>query len=200
MHTDKTIYAYVGSIPKNVQITPFACEKRNEEIEICASEKRKIERFCVWKLLEYALKERLGESVDLRTFDKQSSGKWTRNDVYFSLSHSGETVAVALAFDEVGIDVESGKDKLLRLREKILNEQEKDVFCALGDEAKTNYLAEKWTQKEAIFKAFGSGVFVPKDIDTTSMQTHTKWENDYCISLAKWEADRVVWQKVEKYL
>lgn len=202
--TDNRIYVYVGVIPKTVQIGSVTCEKRNEDIAVCVSDKARKERYCVWKLLEYALRKTYGNGVDLTAFEKQASGKWVSPNACFSLSHSGEIAVVALAECAVGIDVERGKEKLLRLHEKILCDNEKVAYATIQEELRVRYLMEKWTQKEAVFKAYGKGAFLPKEVDTNGYSTLSKWEKfgeeDYCISLAVAGIENVSWEYVEEYL
>ncbi len=201
---DENIYVYVGAIPKSVQITELSCQARNEEISACANERVRKERYCVWKLLEYALRKTQGDRVDLSAFEKLPSGKWASKDICFSLSHSGDMAAVALSLRAVGVDVERGKEKLLRLQEKILCEAERAVFARLTGEDKERYLLEKWTQKEAIFKAYGENGFVPREVDTQNYQAATKWEErfgeEYCVSVVGEGIENVRWCSADEYL
>ena len=185
MHTDKTIYAYVGSIPKNVQITPFACEKRNEEIEICASEKRKLERFCVWKLLEYALERTFGKKMKKLVFAKTYCGKWVCEGYEFSLSHSHGVVAVAVSRKPVGVDIELDHQMKEGIEKKILSDVEFAEFEGVDKDKQNDYLLTKWTQKESVFKTMNLPSYSIKDVKKESVKTFKiqESERDYYLSV-----------------
>ena len=66
----------------------------------------------------------------------------------FNLAHSGDTVVVAVAVDQVGVDVEDLRalPNAERLARRICTPQELDALLQL------------WTAKEAVLKALGSGI------------------------------------------
>lgn len=96
-------------------------------------------------------------------FYRTSSGKpFIQEDIAFNLSHSAESVAVALAQsnDEcaVGVDVECYKD-MDDLESMI------DMVCHPDEKSQLNVCADRqasffclWTAKEALLKANGSGL------------------------------------------
>ncbi len=180
---DKT-HIYVGQIPKEFCYVLVCPLDRQREIENCKNERVRREKYCAWKLLEYALKDALGVSMAETQFAKLPSGKWTARDFCFSLSHSGEAVAVALSTTPIGVDVEKDMDKLLRLQDKILSENERKEYTCVED--KPRYLLEKWTQKESIFKAYKEKGFVPREIDTKKYSTRTWYlqSSRGCLSVA----------------
>ena len=185
VQTDKSeVHIYVGQIPKEICFTPVFPLDRQREIEACKNERARREKYCAWKLLEYALKDAFDISILETRFEKLPSGKWTAKDFCFSLSHTGETVAVALSKTPVGIDVEKGIDKLMRLQDKILSEDEREEYSFVVD--KPRYLLEKWTQKESIFKAYKEGGFVPREMDTKGYSTRTWYlqSGEVCFSVA----------------
>ena len=96
--------------------------------------------------------------------------------VFFSISHSGEYVAIAVADVEIGIDVEKRKQVSDKLVKKVCNEQE--VLYVLGDKNNNAELDEDacvrflevWTSKEAIFKCLGAWDGDYKSLDSFSEQ------------------------------
>ncbi|MBE5745108.1 MAG: 4'-phosphopantetheinyl transferase superfamily protein [Clostridiales bacterium] len=198
------IDVYVGVIPTAVETFPVQCAARNDEIAACKSEKTRREKYCVWKLLEYALRDTFGKENAPKTFEKRDGGKWTAEGCCFSLSHGGNVVAVAVSSKTVGVDVERKRDKLLRAREKYLTDDEKKAFALLREEQRLPFLLERWTQKESIFKEYGQGAFLPKQIDTKMYHTATKWieiqGETYCLSVAGEGLDTIRYQIVESYL
>jgi 4'-phosphopantetheinyl transferase len=79
---------------------------------------------------------------------------------YFNLAHSGDAVVLAVADDEVGVDVEelrplSSTDRLAR---RICTPRELGELLARGVGARSAALLRLWTAKEAVLKALGSGI------------------------------------------
>lgn len=77
---------------------------------------------------------------------------------HFSISHCGDYAAAIVSKDKrVGVDIEIPVEKILRIKNKFLNEIEKrqwqDEF-SLYDEQFTTLL---WSCKEAVFKWYGEG-------------------------------------------
>jgi 4'-phosphopantetheinyl transferase len=70
-------------------------------------------------------------------------------NLHISISHSYPFVAIALAENNIGIDLEQPKEKMIKLQHK---------FCHPSDyqditEDKIEYLAKIWCIKEALYKA-----------------------------------------------
>lgn len=81
-------------------------------------------------------------------------------DLYCSVSHSGNRVAVAMCRNAVvGIDVESVESGDPRDVDRlILADEEREVWQALNEVARRLALYEYWTRKEAVLKATGDGL------------------------------------------
>jgi 4'-phosphopantetheinyl transferase len=81
--------------------------------------------------------------------------------VTFSLSHSGERIAIAVARDRaVGVDVERWSDDIVydELAEFCFSRAERAALAALPAERKQRAFFAAWTRKEAYIKALGVGV------------------------------------------
>ena len=77
---------------------------------------------------------------------------------HFSISHCGDYAAAIVSKNKrVGVDIEIPVEKILRIKNKFLNEKEKiswqDEFVQ-NDERFTTLL---WSCKEAVFKWYGNG-------------------------------------------
>jgi len=87
----------------------------------------------------------------------------------FSVSHSGDLVAVAVATAPVGVDVEQldGRERELgggdpvTLARMVLAEEERAALAAVGPEGRARAFLVAWTRKEAVTKARGDGLRVP---------------------------------------
>jgi 4'-phosphopantetheinyl transferase len=86
-------------------------------------------------------------------------------DVEFSVSHSGDLVAVAVAAAPVGVDVEQLEDRPrgdpVALGRVVLAEPEREALGALAPAARARAFLVAWTRKEAVTKAQGDGLRVP---------------------------------------
>ena len=74
---------------------------------------------------------------------------------YISISHSFDYAVVAISSQNVGVDVELIRDKIVRLSGKFCNENELALAPHTSVE-KMNYLTEIWSVKEALFKMCNS--------------------------------------------
>lgn len=164
---------YAANIPDEIALKPLYPTERMQEIGSCKNERVKKQKYCVWKLLGYALQRSYGLRLEELSFQKEKCGKWTAEGCFFSLSHCDGIAVVALSRQKVGVDVEKIADKMTKLKEKFLTEKELAQWETQED--KLGYLAEKWTQKESVFKMQGGSVFSPKTIEAGEYNTHTAW-------------------------
>ena len=94
------------------------------------------------------------------------------HDLRFSLSHSQDAVAIALARGfEVGIDLEAVRplpdcDQLAR---SVLSSAELHAFEALPAERRTTAFFHAWTRKEAFLKVTGEGLSRPANTVETGL-------------------------------
>lgn len=171
---------YFATFDDGLQVTNVLPQARNDYVQAAADAKIKRQRFAVWRLLDIALKGRLGNGTDSYRFVRQQSGKWTSPDlpIYFSLSHSDGAAAVAISNRPVGVDVQSVKEFSRRdcaaLANRILTEREKRDFSALPLQSRPSFLAELWASKESLFKLDGNGVFQPCALHADSGNTTCK--------------------------
>jgi 4'-phosphopantetheinyl transferase len=82
---------------------------------------------------------------------------------HFNLTHSGGLVALAIADDEVGIDIENVRAIAMaqRLAHRFFSPEERKHVFELEGEARDRAFLRIWTQKEAYLKATGLGVGMP---------------------------------------
>ena len=142
---------YLAKIPEQIQGEIY-CKERSLEIVSCQSDKVKKQKFYAWRLLELCAKKH-GFNVEDLHFYKMQNGKWKCSEFEFSLSHSENFVAVILSSEKVGIDLQ--KDCELKtdlFASKILTKSELLEYSQLQDYNKREFLIEKWTQKESVYK------------------------------------------------
>ncbi len=165
----------------------IADRERRKYIESFKTEQGQKERINAWILLGFALKDK--QNIKDLNIKRDENGKWVCDDVYFSLSHSGNGVAVAVSDMPIGVDIE----RIFRKNQpvSVLNEREKSIYLPQSD--KDRAFAEIWTKKESIFKKNGKRIFLPKKTDSASEETLSKFINidgeEYCLSVTGREAE-----------
>jgi len=120
-------------------------------------------------ILRDALKERYSY-INYRDFRYNKQGKpylADNNDIFFSISHTKNVVAVAVSNYEVGIDVERLRDVGDDLINMIASPLEKERVLASDDSQREFF--RLWTMKESYAKAYGMSVteLLKKDVETS---------------------------------
>lgn len=161
------IDVYVAVLPKSEAGAPLSCSERQKEIDALRNERVRREKYYVWRLLEYAIKNSLGADASRLCFTKGKNERWSCEGFEFSLSHSGSALAVAISDKAVGVDVERIRVRRAeRMAEYILTSRELCEYEILSDEEKEEWLIHKWCEKEAIFKSWDKEFFSPSKIET----------------------------------
>ena len=183
------IKIYVARLPQIERNEPLLCLERQNEINSISNERVRREKYYVWKLLEYAIKNGLEKDASSIRFKKSKNGKWSCKEFEFSISHSTEAIAVAVSDESVGIDVERIRVKRSKkMAEYILTEDEYFEYSDIPDENGENYIVRKWCQKEAVFKTQNKAHFRPSEIETAEYFCVTKnfdiGEEKYILAVA----------------
>ena len=85
---------------------------------------------------------------------------------YFSISHCKEGIAVAVDDQPIGIDIEGIRHAEQDLIERVMNEKER-----VGMDARA--FTRLWTQKEAVVKAQGTGIYSFEQLQTILEESGT---------------------------
>lgn len=103
---------------------------------------------------------------------------------YFSISHCKAGIAVAIDDAPIGIDIETIRHANVDLVERTMNEKERLGIRELGMREFTRL----WTQKEAIVKAEGTGIYSFEQLQTILDNGHwtldTFEKDNYIYSIA----------------
>lgn len=103
---------------------------------------------------------------------------------YFSISHCKAGIAVAIDDQPIGIDIETIRHANEDLVERTMNEKERLGIRELGMREFTRL----WTQKEAIVKAEGTGIYSFEQLQTILDNGHwtldTFEKDNYIYSIA----------------
>ena len=199
---------FTAAIPNEVCVAGVYPPLRNDDIVNSASEKVRKEKFCAWKLLEYAFLQVFGKAMREISFTRLPNGKWACDFCYFSLSHSENMVAVAISDAPVGVDIEkiAPVKNQARMAEKILTETELAEYQRLALSPTANeFLLEAWTKKESLFKlgsvddngqeSSAPSGFIPRRVSAFVDYAFTKrisaQDGDYFLSVASEAAKNV---------
>lgn len=122
-------------------------------------------------LAEYGLKEQ----DMLYGLNEHSKPYFTnREDIKFSLSHSGEYVAVAVSHKEIGIDIQQTGVVNLKIAERFFTRYECEYIKSRDD------FYRIWALKESFIKAIGKGLAMPLNsfcIEDLDRKPRVKFEN-----------------------
>lgn len=172
-----TVYVYLAKFDNNVQVKPVLPAIRNQAIQRCTDLLTRQQRYCVWRLLDYALKQHCGKGVDGFNFTALPNGNWsTSANARFSLSHCDNVVVVAISAQEVGVDVEAVASFTDRASDeafinRVLNNAESQQLRITAPARRNQTLALFWTSKESVFKMKNGSYFSPRSIDTTLLDS-----------------------------
>ncbi len=101
-----------------------------------------------------------------RNFEYNEHGKpFLPEGPHFSISHCKEGIAVAVDDEEpIGIDIEGIRRVDQELIARVMNEEEQSRIASAAEPARV--FTRLWTQKEAIVKAQGVGIFSFEQLKT----------------------------------
>lgn len=177
---------YLCTISQDLEIFPLTNADRQREIEKCSNEKVKREKYAVFKLFQYALKDAFNEDFSDKAY-KDDKGKWKVDGVEFSFSHADGVVAVLFSDEQCGVDIEKverflDKENLsMKLENKVLSAEE---------------LSKLWTKKESAFKCLNKERFDYKKVDLEDKKIKTFYQEffgkQYCISVCGESIDNLI--------
>ena len=106
---------------------------------------------------------------------------YTTLPMEFSITHSGDWVAVAFDTEPIGIDLEVRRPINEKLARRLCTEQ--DLSHLKGDF--NLRLLELWTAKEAHFKRIGTGITNLKSVSYAQLNVQHIVTEDYVISIER---------------
>jgi len=103
-------------------------------------------------LLRKLLNLDTSESLDTR-IDEHEKPYIFNKSYHFSITHSFDYAGVIVSRDHlVGLDIEQINDKIIRIEDKFMSEEEKGF---IDPNQKIQHLYACWSAKEALYKLFG---------------------------------------------
>ena len=89
---------------------------------------------------------------DFDLFYDKSGKPHLKDGNHISISHSHEFSTIIISTQKAGIDIEMQRDKILRIADKFVNNQELQRLKSFDNQDFIKKLTVKWGAKEAIFK------------------------------------------------
>ncbi len=156
----------------------YMCPERQAKVDSCKIELMK----CQTLAGEYIARSLIAEAWNLDATKlsilPDPKGKLYAEGhphIHLSISHSGNTVAVAVADRPIGIDVEEIRPLKLKLATRFCLEEEieyifghlptEEELCSSGEGDTLKRFLEIWTLKEAYFKCIGTGITDLKSVN-----------------------------------
>lgn len=169
-----TLDVYVAAIPDKKKIHTVHPQSRDDEIKGVKNNELRYHKYYAWRLLEYGVTHSLGYKFKGLEFRKNPNGKWICPDFEFSISHSGNAVAVAISRKRVGVDIQIfSEPRSERFAERMLTANEYSEYSLLDNDARAKFLMETWAKKESIFKSLNKEYYNAAEIDTRSDLTYS---------------------------
>ena len=202
----KLYFADLESFDAQKDLSKICPPERTAEISAVRNLKVRKEKLCVWDLLDTALCDHFGYGTEKAELFRNENGKWcsAKENVFFSLSHSASLCAVAVGSIACGVDAELMSKVRFdeKLAKKILTEGEHMEYARLNGDKRPLYTAQKWTEKESIFKMCGGDAFVPSSIEVSNYcteSTYRYFDNDgYFVSVSGERAFELVVADTDK--
>lgn len=159
-------------------------KERRDYINSCTNDKgRKASIFGEW-IAKTLIAEKSGCDIKDIHIYRDSKGKpyTDKENIYFSISHSGEYVCVAIDTSPIGIDIEIIREINLNITKKVCNHSDM-LFLNSGD--KNLNFFKIWTAKEAYFKMTGTGITGLREITYTDLSPVHHFEDGLIITIIK---------------
>ncbi len=192
----ETVFVYLAPLPGNAPVAPVYPLLRWQQISECKSERVRKEKHSVWKLLEYAIRDRYGKELNELQFT-YTDGKWDCDLCRFSLSHSHGALCVAVSDSPVGVDLEKITQPSDALSKKILSAEELERYHGMPKSEKSNFFTRIWTRKESLFKRVGGKGFFTAEANGYSQEERVCLNGEeYVLSVATESTATVQIQRV----
>lgn len=133
---------------------------RKEKIDAFRFEKDKYLSLGAWILLEKSLKNAgIGRVPDI-TFNEYGKPFFKGKDnLFFSLSHSGSMALCILSENESGCDIEIIEKPHFEIAYRFFSHEEQKLLCSIVNEDDRKEMFYRiWTLKESFVKATGTGL------------------------------------------
>lgn len=136
-------------------------------------------------LLNELIIQTLGSSYDIK-YTTNGKPFIDHPNFHFSVAHSNGVICIGISKKNIGVDIELIKPITEKLVNKVLSDEELQIYKTLKPIDKTNYFFESFTAKESYVKQNDLSMINPKAViyDQVVTKTFKKNKNIYQISLS----------------
>lgn len=162
------------------ELLPLLSQERQERVSACRREEDKLRLAGAGAVLHRALRE-AGIAADACVFETNPWGKpflKDREDIHFSLSHSGHWAVCAISDAAVGVDVELPRCTM-ELAKRHFHPDEIEQLSTLDEAARADALNRLWTAKESFLKMLGKGLTLPLNSFAVRLGEKAELVQDY---------------------
>ena len=179
------------------RMLPLVSAQRREQ---ALKYKHTLGQFCClksWLMLYDLLDERMKGLMDEWIYNEHGKPYW-KEGKFFNISHCKEGIAVVVADEKVGIDIEGIRRADKELIERVMNENEKRIIASGKTREESDRLFTRlWTQKEAVVKAIGTGIISFEQLQTLLTDQQSRFniqtieKENYIYSIAYGKLHRI---------
>ena len=108
-------------------------------------------------------------------------------NLFFNISHTKDTVALAVSEKEIGVDVEINRNTDILLVSTFFEKSEQEYLLSFSKNERQDVFYQIWTLKESYLKAIGTGL--SKSLDSFSVVPVLKGKSNYILDTINQEAD-----------
>lgn len=160
---------YYAAVPEDVSVKPVSDRWRQAEIDKITNIAHRAEKYCAWRLLEYALQDLFKKDSSALGVCRRDYGGYGGEGVELSVSHTKGLVAVGVSRNAIGVDAERlGGGRVEKLAERFLTEREFSRYRDTDESRREIEFLRLWCAKEAVFKSQKKEIFVPSALDGTA--------------------------------
>ena len=139
------------------------------------NERAFMQSLTAWKLLDFMVQKIYGRALKESNVEFSKRGKPICDDFYFSISHAGDFVAVALSNGPCGIDIEKITER---------NNIDKIAVNIFGNKVNSEEdFYQSWTSTEAAAKMLDIAVCEVKNLKKNSLKKEFIKQGDYVICI-----------------
>lgn len=176
----------ISSTIKDYDASQINCAYFSKRFDEYKQQQNKLNVFCEYVLLKQLLNS-VNQNLDTQiiTTTPQGKPKFENSSLYFSISHSKNIVAVAIANKPIGLDVQATTNANLKISQRYFTPK---VHATITNSRNADWLFTKnWAQYESQLKLFGSRAKLLENKNKihskfkTITDTH---KNKYCLCIS----------------
>lgn len=184
-------------IPEEHFAQMYACcdEERQKKTDAIKNEKKRRQSIGAGYLL-YLLKQKFSVESEVMILPEGKPVFREKENLWFSLSHSGEWVGLAYGEYPVGLDIESVRGVKEGVAKRFFTADEYEQIRKKEGTEKNSLFFQIWTRKEAVLKAAGTGLTISPERFSVFSDRAELLGKSYLLSGKLLEKEESIWISV----